>query len=222
MVAGREALNIGLIKRVGRGASISTWTDKWIPGTHTLKLMGRLDVEDPLPLEKVSDLIDQETGLWNVSVIRNNFLAPDAEAILNIPLQRNGDEDFYAWNFERTGIYTVKSAYRALVTQRERSALEDETAMGTSAANEQFWKSLRKLKVLPKVRVFWWRVIRGILPYSVTLKRRHIKEIGRCEVCLGADEDLMHALIYCSHAERFWMEARKVFDLKLPRLHPST
>jgi hypothetical protein len=33
---------------------------------------------------------------------------------------------------------------------------------------------------------------------------------------------MMHALIYCSHAQRFWMEARRGLDLKLPELHPST
>jgi hypothetical protein len=113
-----------------------------IPGTYTLKPMGRLDVGNPLPVAKVSDLIDQETCLWKVSMIRDNFLPPDAEAILNIPLRRNGDVDYYAWNFERTGIYIVKSAYRALVTQKERSSLEEGTAMGTPAADEQLWKSL--------------------------------------------------------------------------------
>ena len=36
------------------------------------------------------------------------------------------------------------------------------------------------------------------------------------------DEDLMHALVHCSHAKRFWEEARLLFDINLPRLHPNT
>lgn len=32
----------------------------------------------------------------------------------------------------------------------------------------------------------------------------------------------MHALIHCSHAKRFWDEAEKWFEFKLPRLHPAT
>jgi hypothetical protein len=160
--------------------------------------------------------------LWNADLVRANFFSPDAEAILNIPLRSNGGEDVLAWNFEKTGTYTVKSSYRALVIQKERAALDEGSDMGTSMENDQMWRYLWELKVLPKVRVFWWRVLRGILPDLVTLNRRHIKEIPRCEVCFAADEDLMHALISCSHAQMFWEEARKVFDLKLPRLHPKT
>jgi hypothetical protein len=219
IVAGREALSTGLIKRVGDGTQIRTWEDRWIPGTLSLKPMGRMGT---LPLEKVSDLIIAGSGTWNVDVVRNNFLAPDADAILNIPLRANGGEDFLAWSLEKTGIYSVKTAYRALMIRKEHLALEEGTVMGTSTAEENTWKSLWKLRVLPKIRVFWWRVLRGILPDSVTLKRRHIKEIGRCEICLGSEEDLMHALISCSHAQRFWEEGRRMFDLKLPRLHQNT
>jgi hypothetical protein len=108
-----------------------------------------------------------------------------------------------AWNLEKTRIYSVKSAYCALMIQKEHSALEEGTVMGTSTAEEDMWKSLWKLQVLPKIRVFWWRVLRGILPDNVTLCRRHIKELRRCEVCLHSEENLMHSLIICSHAQRF-------------------
>ena len=33
------------------------------------------------------------------------------------------------------------------------------------------------------------------------------------------EEDLQHALIHCSHAQRFWVEARVWFDIHLHRLH---
>lgn len=35
------------------------------------------------------------------------------------------------------------------------------------------------------------------------------------------DEDLEHALLLCSHARRFWEEARLLFDIHVPQLHPS-
>ena len=133
IMAGREALVLGLIKRVGDGTSISTWEDRWIPGTYTLKPMGR---QGTLPLENVSDLIDQESRTWRIDVVRDNFLAPDADAILNIPLHGIGGEDVLAWNFEKTGIYSVKSAYHALVTEKECSALEEGLVMGTSTSDE--------------------------------------------------------------------------------------
>ena len=32
----------------------------------------------------------------------------------------------------------------------------------------------------------------------------------------------MHALVHCSHARSFWEEARLLFEISLPRLHPNT
>lgn len=39
---------------------------------------------------------------------------------------------------------------------------------------------------------------------------------------MAMNEDLMHALIHCSHAKRFWDEAQSWFDFSLPRLHLDT
>ena len=101
--------------------------------------------------------------------------------------------------------------------------IPEEGAITESSENDkQLWTWLWKLKVVPKVRVFWWRVLRGILPVERTLQHRHIATLARCKVCMGADEDLMHALIKCSHAARFWMEAKGWLGVKLPELHPAT
>ena len=82
IIAGRVSLEQGLIKRVGDGESISIWTDRWIPNTATLKPMGRIGND---PVNRVSELFDQKSGMWDVDLVRRNFLAPDADAILNIP-----------------------------------------------------------------------------------------------------------------------------------------
>jgi hypothetical protein len=44
----------------------------------------------------ISELIDQDTGHWKIEVVRRNFIPPEADAILNIPLRRGGGEDFWA------------------------------------------------------------------------------------------------------------------------------
>lgn len=127
-----------------------------------------------------------------------------------------------AWAPERSATYTVKSAYRSLMIQNEHKALEEGTFTDTSATDKQLWSRLWKLKVLPKVRVFWWRVMRGILPVESTLKYRHISSESKCKICLHADEDMMHALLNCTHARRFWNEAPEWLDIKRPDLHPVT
>lgn len=56
----------------------------------------------------------------------------------------------------------------------------------------------------------------------MTLKYRHIKHIGRCDICRAMDETLMHALISCTRAKKFWVAAKDRLELHLPRLHPDT
>lgn len=95
--------------------------------------------------------------------------------------------------------------------------------MSSSSDNDvDVWKRLWKLPVVPKVRVFWWRVLRGILPDYRTLSRRHIMENSTCALCKAESEDVMHALIKCSHAKLFWEAAKGLLLIKLPRLHPLT
>jgi hypothetical protein len=173
-------------------------------------------------LHRVYDLINAENWTWKGDLIRSNFTAPEADAILNIPLRRGKGEDYWAWGLERKGVYTVKTAYRSLVTRNELSSLAEVTITETSQTEERLWDSLWKLNVMPKVRVFWWLVLRGILPVEGTLHHRHIASLARCRVCLSANEDMMHALIRCTHAQKFWTEARSWLDLKLPELHPAS
>jgi hypothetical protein len=87
-------------------------------------------------------------------MIRRNFIAPEGDAILNIPLRRDGSEQFWAWSLEKTGNYTVKSAYQALMSRNERAALDEWTITKTSEFEKQLWSILWKLNVMPKVRIF--------------------------------------------------------------------
>ena len=123
---------------------------------------------------------------------------------------------------KKTGVYSVKSAYRTLMIRNEHRVLEEGSVIESSLTNKQMWTKLWKLNAVPKVRVFWWRVLRGILPVESTLNYRHIATLARCKICLSADEDMYHALIQCSHANRFWIEARDWLGIKLPELHEMT
>ena len=92
IIAGRSALQQGLIKRVVNGESISVWNDPWIPTSNTLKPMGRLGND---PIDRVAELIDNATGTWDLETVHRNFLAPDAEAILNIPIRQMVEKIFW-------------------------------------------------------------------------------------------------------------------------------
>ena len=100
------------------------------------------------------ELIDDGTWTWKTELVHETFLAPDAEAILNIPIRTGGGEDLFDWAFENSGVYSVKSAYSALENQKARLALQEGTVTESSEKQKQLSTRLWKLKVVPKVCVF--------------------------------------------------------------------
>jgi hypothetical protein len=51
----------------------------------------------------------------------NFFMEPmDAEVIINIHLPSMRQEDCWAWNYDKQGVFSVRSAYRMLVDTREK------------------------------------------------------------------------------------------------------
>jgi hypothetical protein len=78
------------------------------------------------------------------------------------------------------------------------------------------------LKVPPKVRIFWWRVIKGFLPRNAEMKSRHIRENGHCDACRKPEESLYHVLIACPWARRFWIVVKETLGKRMPELHPTT
>ena len=51
--------------------------------------------------------------------VRNSLSPLDWELIGDIPLSTFPQEEYWAWHYEKSGIFSVRSAYRLLVTSRE-------------------------------------------------------------------------------------------------------
>jgi len=141
----------------------------------------------------------------------------DADAILRTPIRGRG-EDVWAWEPEKHGFYSVKSAYKLLDIARQQ--LQDEAPVGTSG--DDTWRRIWKLDVPPKVKVFWWRVIHEFLPAKQVLHRRHIEPVATCDTCGSQDESIRHVLMGCTIARMFWEQTKELTGVKLPSLHPET
>jgi hypothetical protein len=211
IICGRDVLKRGLVRRVGDGNDTRLWSDPWLPGVPGLK---PLTVNTDTNLSRVADLIDQASGQWNEELVRDTLSPMDAEAALRLPRPRHGGDDFWAWNEEKTGVYSVRSAYRLMVQD-----IVDVPETSNSAA---MWKKLWRLRVIPKVRVFCWRAIKGFLPSYSELSRRYIMDNGTCKLCGHEEETLFHALVKCDHAKQFWSAAFDHFGVSIPRVHPAS
>ena len=68
----------------------------------------------------VAELIDQGNLQWSRQLIEQVFLPYDARAILQIPLCARNMDDFWSWNFEKNGVFSVRSAYKMIVATKKR------------------------------------------------------------------------------------------------------
>jgi ribonuclease HI len=91
---------------------------------------------------------------------------------------------------------------------------------GSGNGTNSCWKKLWKMPVPPKVKSFWWRVIKKFIPARSILKHRHMEHIEFCEACGKSEETIHHALFECTWAKLFWHEMRTASQLKLPIFHP--
>jgi hypothetical protein len=69
-----------------------------------MRSLGCLAVEPPT---RVSELINATTASSDQEKIQNFFLKADADVILGLPICTHNIEDFWSWNFEKRGMFTV-------------------------------------------------------------------------------------------------------------------
>jgi hypothetical protein len=194
ILAGRDVLSCRLIRRIGNGELMNIWRDRWLPNHFGDR---PLTTADGQSVSQVADLL-LKNGQWNDSMIRQIFIPVDAVAILRT-LVRAQYDDMWAWEHEKHGVYSVRSAYRLLDTAR----IANSERQVEGGSGDTCWQKLWKLKVSPKIKVFWWRVIHEFLPARQVLHRKHIEPIENCEDCGAASESIRHVLIECSVAKGF-------------------
>lgn len=114
---GIGVLKQGLIRRIGTGMNTHAWNDNWLPREGTLRPI-TTPVQDAPSL--VGDFIDQSSWCWNLQRLNFFFLPMDVTITRNIPLSTRRQEDFWAWQMDRRGMFTVRSEYKMLVDTRDR------------------------------------------------------------------------------------------------------
>lgn len=211
ILAGRDVLTKGLVKRIGDGLTTNIWRDNWIADHFN----GRPISPERQDIQLVSDLLTP-SGQWNETLIRSIFVNFDAEAIMRTPCSGR-HEDAWSWSKEKHGMYTVRSAYHMLNNERCRLLQED----SPRSSCDGDWKLIWRLEVPPKVRVFWWRVMHEFLPAKQILHKRHIERLAACAVCGADQETIRHVLLECTMAKLFWENTKKLAGVKIPYLHPE-
>lgn len=119
----------------------------------------------------------------------------DVQNILQIPLSL-GREDVVAWHYNRSGLFSVRSAYHCQWT----SQFEDDS----NVSNRNVWGRLWKLAIPGKIKIYGWRVLNGFVPCRGILSNRHIGDNSDCPMCPLGLEDLKHMMFMCDRAKSVW------------------
>jgi ribonuclease HI len=164
----------------------------------------------PCRLRRVSHLIDQQSKSWDEAQIRRFFHPCDVDGILKIKLSVNVCTDWISWNFGKSGLFTVRSAYRLAMRDKYELGFIGSSAGGLG--ERSIWKKIWKAPLPSKVRVFAWKLIRNGLPTCMNTKHRHIDRESSCQLCGFPEENCYH-VIACPHARALRMELRKHLSL---------
>ncbi len=160
-----------------------------------------------------AERMDVDSRSWNENLIRHVMKKEDADEILKIRLYTRQLEDFPAWHLEKTGLFTVKSAYR-LAWNLSRNVVEA-TSSRAILGERKLCLSIWKTKVQAKVKIFAWKLALDRLPTWNNKCRRKIERQGTCQMCGLTDEDGFHATVECTKAKALRKVLRDVWRLPL-------
>ncbi|CAL1375417.1 unnamed protein product [Linum trigynum] len=206
----REVLKLGARKNMGNGRSIDIDNDPWIPTLPGFKLQ-----QNQRQQLKAFEWIMNDGRDWNLDLIEQTCLPDEVEAIKRIPIGMDNLEDSWVWYPEKSGAFSVKSAYHLFRTsERNRTGSEDPNHPDCTS---KAWKWLWSLSLPPKIKNFIWRITRNAVATKRNLWFRKVITSPVCTLCEEEIEDVWHCLFGCPHAVLIWQ--RSFAGIPLP--HPS-
>lgn len=137
LLEAKQLIMNGFRWRVGGGSSISILDQPWLLVQENPFITSPLE---PLQNKTVASLICTDKKEWDI-VITNVLNERDQKCVLNIPLSNSNYVDFFFWNLEDSGVYSVMSAYKLLQTQKGDWCAE---------ANDTIWRLLWSIKAPSK------------------------------------------------------------------------
>ena len=161
----------------------------------------------------VSELIDQTSWSWNMQAVRDFFSPLDWELIESIRLSTSPQDEYWAWHYEKSGIFTVRSAYQLAVQLRDRENSSCCSSNSNPSGNRSLWNSIWKLNVPQKIKVFLWRVVNHGLATRLNKWKCSLEKDNLCELCGLQVESEFHALVMCDHARNLRSAMRKFWAL---------
>lgn len=181
--------------RIGDGANVSVRPDSWL--TDVINLRPMSDIPEGMEELRVQHLLLNDDSSWNVALTHSMFNERDRALIHRTLISLFSSKDQLFWAAERSGHYSIKSAYYFL-------AQEASTDIPSCLSNSN-WERVWKLFLPSRIKYILWKCAVRILPTKDRLLSRHVAlndelcELYRCET-----ETIVQAIVGCDRARDVW------------------
>ncbi|XP_072078185.1 uncharacterized protein [Arachis hypogaea] len=197
LLEGRDFLRRRGRWSVGSGIEIDIWKDNWVVGIDKLGRHGEGQTR------RVSELIKEGEG-WDVNRIQELFPENIAELIRRTPISLINKRDHFVWPDRLDGQYSVKSGYHSAKVEKDTKKEINLSKASTSQNLREVWKTIWRLPVPQKVKIFLWKAVHIILSVNVNLYQRRCAVKPSCSICQVENETVEHALLLCPWTRAVW------------------
>jgi ribonuclease HI len=206
---GLDLIKEGIIYRIGNGNKVNIWRDNWLPRDYNLKVsQGKTRTR----IRRVNQLLAPDGKSWNEALVRDVCYSSDVDWILDMKLPINQCNDFLAWHYEPSGLFSVKSAYR-LAYNLQHGTRWRACHSESRDNSRKIWKVIWKANVPNKVKIFGWRVACDNLATKKNKMRRTLEMNSICNICGREEEDSFHATVMCTKSRALRTQMRTYWQL---------
>ena len=123
----------------------------------------------------------------------------DSTLVRKIPLSRANTEDKLIWQDSISDTFSVKSAYYVACAVLGGDGQDRDS-------KDRLWKDIWTANVIPKIKVFMWKIVHSIIPTRYQLQVKGIQGIHHtgCVVCGIQVETIKHVFFYCYLSKEIW------------------
>jgi len=182
-----QFLNLGRFKLVS-GNQLRFWEDIWLgnqalkfkyPNLFNIVRKKRATVADVLSSSPLN--ISFRRGLVGNKLVEWHGLVA---SLIHVNLEEG--TDIFMWGLHKTGSFTVRSMYKALVSNGIK-------------VSQEIWR----LKIPLKIKIFLWFLKKEVLLTKDNLVRRNWRGTVTCDFCKQS-ESIQHLFFDCIYAKFLW------------------
>ena len=186
---------------IKNGSQVRFWEDIWLENRPLRQQYPQLYNIVSKKQDTVGQVLStpQPNLSWRRDLIGNNLAAWNNLATRLAALNLSQEDDEFKWDLDPSGVFSVKTHYRALIN---RNVPYD---------NKKLWK----LKTPLKIKIFLWYLRRGVVLTKDNLARRNWQGSQKCCFC-HENETIQHLFFDCRLSKMVWSMVHAAWGIRRP------